>query len=166
MDTYLASREALQDFVPAVLFNLYDGYYIYSSYANTYKTTGSGSSEMVEIDENTRNFQEGLHPYVYYSCKYKLNNGNIVVVNYTLDNAITIYGDLGDGNGYQTRSGYLIDPSKISNINEGNKTLTYDGVQIGPETLKEHLLVVEGNNVVPGDYEYIIYKNQKVYRDR
>ena len=138
---YALSVKNLQAYIPAMLFTLYDGYYIYSSYDNVYSLIGSGENEKVNIKLDGNNYENGLKPYVYYSAKYKLNNGNIIVVNYTLDNEITVYGDLGEG--YVTKSGYLINPDFVQNVNEGAKTLTYDGVTIKPEELKEHLITIE-----------------------
>lgn len=169
MQLYIKSRETLASFIPAILFTLYDGYYIYSSYDNIYTSTGEGENKKVEI-KSTKNYLDGLRPYIYYSCKYKLSDGNIVVVNYTLDNAITIYGNV-DGSGYQTRSGYLINTDYVRNINENAKTLEYgkpgSTVKIEPEELTEHLLIIEddGFTVSERDYPYIIYRNQKVYYD-
>ena len=162
MTQYVSSKSELSVFVPAIVFNLYDGYYIYSSYNNVY-TAPNGDNTKVKIDDNANNYQDGLHPYIYYSCKYNID-GEEIIVNYTLDNAITVYGKF---NGkYQTKSGYLIDPRKVTNIDEEKKTLTYDGVVIGPEILKEHLLIVKDNGTVdPEDYEYIVYKNRKVYKE-
>lgn len=162
MTQYVSSKSELSVFVPAIVFNLYDGYYIYSSYNNVY-TAPNGDNAKVKIDDNANNYQDGLHPYIYYSGKYKIN-GKEIIVNYTLDNAITVYGEF-DGE-YQTKSGYLIDPGKVTNKNEKEKTLIYDGVEIGPEILKEHLLIVKDNGTVdPEDYEYIVYKNRKVYKE-
>lgn len=165
MNTYTSSRGDLSAFIPAILFNLYDGYYIYSSYNNLYTTTGTEEEERVQIQDNN-NYQDGLRPYIYYSCKYKLASGKTVVVNYTLDNAITVYGDFGSG--YETRSGYLINPKNVKNINTSSKTLVYDGVTIKPETLIEHLLTIENaetGQILERDYPYIVYNNKKVYQD-
>lgn len=162
MTQYVSSKSELSVFVPAIVFNLYDGYYIYSSYNNVY-TAPNGDNIKVKIDDNAKNYQDGLHPYIYYSCKYNIN-GEEIIVNYTLDNAITVYGKF---NGkYQTKSGYLIDPRKVTNIDEEKKTLTYDGVVIGPEILTEHLLIANDNgDVTSVNYNYIVYKNRKVYQD-
>lgn len=163
MNEYVSSKKDLSAFVPAILFTLYDGYYIYSSYNNLYSTTGTGEEEKVTI-QDTHKYQDGLRPYIYYSCQYKNNNGKTVIVNFTLDNAITVYGDF--GNGYETRSGYLIDYTKVKFI--GNKTLTYDEVTIAPESLKEHLLTIENadeGTTLERDYPYIVYQNKKVYQD-
>ena len=165
---YALSAEDLQVYVPALLFTLYDGYYIYTSYDNVYSTVGVDEDEKVSINLDGNNYQTGLKPYVYYSAKYKLNNGNVIVVNYTLDNEITVYGDFGGTDGYVTKSGYLINPDSVTNINETNKTLKYDGVLIEPEILTEHLLTIENQETgetKAGDYRYIFYQNQKIYQD-
>lgn len=164
MTQYVSSKSELSVFVPAIVFNLYDGYYIYSSYNNVY--TAPNGDNTVRIDDNAKNYQDGLHPYIYYSCKYNIkDNGEEkeIIVNYTLDNAITVYGKF---NGkYQTKSGYLINYKNV-NVDTEKKKVTYDGVEIGPETLKEHLLIVNDNGEVESkDYEYIVYKNRKVYKE-
>ena len=162
------STNDLQMYVPALLYTLYDGYYIYSSYDNVYSTTGADEDEKVQITLDGNNFQNGLKPYVYYSAKYKLRNGNIIVVNYTLDNEITVYGDFGGKEGYVTKSGYLINPDLVTNVNTGSKTLTYDGITIEPEELTEHLITIEDQTTgatKSDDYRYIFYQNKKVYQD-
>ncbi len=167
-DEYVLSASDLQIYVPALLFTLYDGYYIYSSYDNVYSTVGVDEDEKVSIDLNGKNYQTGLKPYVYYSAKYRLNNGNVIVVNYTLDNEITVYGDFGGTDGYVTKSGYLINPDLVTNIDEANKALRYDGVLIEPELLTEHLLTIENQETgetKADDYRYIFYQNQKIYQD-
>lgn len=166
---YALSAEDLQIYVPALLFTLYDGYYIYSSYDNVYSTVGVEEDEKVSINLDGNNYQNGLKPYVYYSAKYKLNNGNVIVVNYTLDNEITVYGDFGGTEGYVTKSGYLINPDLVTNIDESTKTLEYDGVLIQPEVLTEHLLTIENQETgetKADDYRYIFYQNQKIYQDQ
>lgn len=166
MEINVSSKDELATFVPAILFTLYDGYYIHSSYNNIYSTIGEDTNERVQIKDpaTTNNYQDGLRPYIYYSCEYKLPSGNKVIVNYTLDNAITVYGDFGEG--YETKSGYLINPKDVKNINTRTKTLEYKGVRIEPETLVEHLITVNNDETISqGDYPYIVYNNQKVYRD-
>ena len=168
MEDYVASASELHDFVPALLFTLYDGYYIYTSYDNVYSTIGADEDKKVQINIDGNNYQNGLKPYVYYSAKYKLKNGNIIVVNYTLDNEITVYGDFGGNEGYVTKSGYLINPDLVTNVNTGSKTLIYDGIQIEPEELTEHLITIENQETGEtkgDDYRYIFYQNQKIYQD-
>lgn len=172
MSGYSLAAQDLEAYIPAILFTLYDGYYIYTSYDNVYGTTGEGQDEKVQISLGGKNYQNGLKPYVYYSAKYKLSNGNIIVVNYTLDNEITVYGDFGDG--YVTRSGYLINPDYVTNVNTTAKTLSYgepgNQVEIRPERLEEHLTTIEerdngGTGTDSGDYVYVFYQNDKIYQD-
>ena len=171
---YLSSAQDFRAYTPAILFTLYDGYYIYSAYDNVYESTGETDEEgKVNIQIDGKDYQNGLKPYVYYSAKYKLpipgNQNNVIVVNYTLDNEITVYGDVGDGNGYVTRSGYFINPKYVQNINEDAKTLTYNGVTIEPEVLTEHLITIEDQErgiTWEDDYRYIFYQNEKIYQDK
>ena len=164
---YAQATKDLEAYIPAMLFTLYDGYYIYTSYNNVYERVGEGENEKVEINLDKNNYQNGLKPYVYYSAKYKLpKNGNIIVVNYTLDNEITVYGDFGDG--YVTKSGYLINPNEVDIIanDENRKELTYNGVTIKPEKLTEHLITLDEKGIArEGDYNYIFYQNKKIYQN-
>lgn len=172
----ISKDELLKDYVPALVFTLYDGYYIYSKYSNAYSENNGQpitDDNALKQDENTN---YGLKPYIYYSCRYKNNNGSKdFVVNYTLDNAITLYGTFGDGKGYQTLSGYLINPDAIpeNTIKYTNNPLTweliYDGIEISAELLTEHLLFLtkdENGNYQQGDYDYLIYNGQKIYYDK
>ena len=164
MENYVSSKDDLSVFIPAIVFTLYDGYYIYSSYDNVYKVNESNGK--VEIKGN-KNYQDGLRPYIYYSCTYVLNGKNIII-NYTLDNYISVYGDF--GNGYETKSGYLINPDDVKeeDINETQKKLTYKGITIEPETLTEHLITIEDadtGTIKEADYQYIVFNNKKVYQD-
>lgn len=117
------NRDILKEYVPALVYTMYDGYYIYSKYTNTLQ------NEDYKDDSTYKNGQtlSGIKPYVYYSCRYK--KGNIdVVITYTLDNYITVYGTI---NGESVnKSGYLID-NCIKNENDG--TATYRGITIRPE---------------------------------
>lgn len=170
MAQYVQRAKEFEAYVPAILFTLYDGYYIYTSFDNVYSedaTTGK-----VTLNVNANNKENGLKPYIYYSAKYQLGTNNIIAVNYTLDNLITVYGDV-DGAGtkeqYGTRTGYLLDPNAIE-VDETNKTVTYNGVEIGEEDLREHLLYLDGSSnnsatVAEGTFTYVFYNNQKVYWD-
>lgn len=142
MVQYSYSVDDVKLYIPALLFTLYDGLYISTNYDNVYSTKGEGEDQKVDIKLNGKNYQNGVKPYIYYSAKYRLKNGNIIVVNYTLDNEITVYGDFGDGEGYITRSGYLINPDLVKDIDVNAKTLKYDGVEIGPEALTERLITI------------------------
>ena len=160
------TEEQLKTYVPALVYTLYDGYYIYSKYDNTYPTN-NGQPVIDENDLKKYEANYGLKPYIYYSCRYRTQNGTKdFIVNYTLDNAITVYGDLGKG--YETKSGYLIVPELVT-IKSYNKdeplgwNLTYDGISIIPEQLTEHLLFADATE---GEYDYIVYNGQKIYFDK
>ncbi len=145
------SAEELKEFIPAIVYTMYDGYYIYGEYYN----------------DIIADYQYSLKPYVYYSCRYKKGN-NDFVVNYTLDNTITIYGIV---NGeYVAKTGTLINPNNVSDIRveeNGNAiSLTYRGVTIEREILTEQLITLDENsNAIREEYEYTIYNNRKIYKD-
>lgn len=126
--------EDLDNYIPALVYTLYDGFYIYSPYENTnyrYETDEDGNILKDQpIDGNGKNIY-GLKPYINYSCRYV--KGNIdVVITYALDNYITVQGTI---NGeYVNKSGYLID-----NIEVNNNTVKYNGVSIVKEELKENV---------------------------
>lgn len=154
------NKESLQQFIPAILYTMYDGYYIYGKYYN----------------ETYKEFQYGLKPYMHYSCRYKVGNGKSYdfVVNYTLDNSITIYGTV---NGeYFTKSGTLINPSLVKEEKKGTDklandivSLKYNDIEITPEVLKEQLVILTGSGLPDSTsnipYEYTVYNNQKIYYD-
>lgn len=80
-------KDVLQNYVPAIVYTLYDGYYIYSAYDNTL------DAEVVEF-ASYKNGESiyGLKPYIYYSCRYKPNGNSDFVITYSLDSYITIQG--------------------------------------------------------------------------
>lgn len=137
-------EQSLEQFIPAMVYTMYDGYYIYGKYYN----------------DKENEYQFGLKPYIYYSCRYK-NNLDDFVVNYTLDNNITIYGNINGS--YVTKTGALINPDLV---NITNNVLIYDGVQIEPEILEEQIVVLSNTGYITEYYEYINYNNQKVYYDK
>lgn len=77
-------KDVLQNYVPAIVYTLYDGYYIYSAYDNTLDAED-------KFDENGESIY-GLKPYIYYSCRYKPNDNSDFVITYSLDSYITIQG--------------------------------------------------------------------------
>lgn len=127
------TKEALHGYTPAILFTLYDGYYIYSNYYDTEKNE----------------YEYGLKPFIYYSCRYVKGSDYDFVVNYTLDNTITVIGKVGR-EGYVTKTGHLI-------YDDG--TLSSE-----KEVLTENLITLE-NPDTPISYQYIIYNNQKIYKE-
>lgn len=139
------SQEDLKPYVPAILFNLYDGYYIYSNYFDTkYDENGDGIAE--------GGYRYGLKPFIYYSCRYVKGSNTDFVVNYTLDNTITIIGTI---NGkYVVKTGHLLADENMEVIEN--------------EVLKENLIILsDTNNIQPQteNFQYLVYNSQKIYRD-
>lgn len=179
------SKSELQAYVPAIVFTLYDGYYIYGKRYNVYpkedvKINESGELTEMNIvrDEGNNEVEEivdpdlyeyGLKPFVYYSCQYQKGSDNFIV-NYTLDNFISIYGYITCENEetgvrerqYINKSGHLIqiDPNKDF---EGD----YKGIKIekdNKENLTEYLEFSSPNTRFSDrEYRYVVHQNQKVY---
>ena len=144
------NADAIRNYVPALVYTLYDGYYIYSPYTNNL-----GEDITLYNNSTYQNGQtvQGLKPYVYYSCRYI--KGNIdVVITYTLDNYITVQGVIG-GN-YVNKSGYLLD-----NIDEiTNNSVKYRNVKITKENIQERVIVNESSAL---NYSYVQLNGVKYY---
>lgn len=157
------TKETLQNYVPALVYTMYDGYYIYSPYKNTWGTESTNPDINAEISEqitNQNTYSEnqklyGLKPYVYYSCRYK--KGDIdVVITYSLDNYIQIQGKIGST--VISKYGYL-----LSNVNVNGDNIYYNGISITPEDLLTERTYVDENITQPLQYQK---KNgTKYYRD-
>lgn len=166
-----AGKGRIQTYIPAIVYTMYDGYYIYSaSLMKDQDTTSEGLTQFNEdgtIKSNeTSSYQYILKPYSPYSARYASANGSIdVTVNYTLDNYIRVYGTV---NGeYQAKEGYLVvcddDAGVRVNKNGGSISgITYRGATIKPEALTEQVYTDEGVK----EYQYIYdqYDN-KLYWD-
>ena len=115
------NKDVLKDYVPALVYTMYDGYYIYSPYTNTL------SENETKDDSTYKNGDKiyGLKPYIYYSRRYKNASDYDVVITYTLDNCITIQGVV-DGEAVY-KSGYLLDNVDVEG--EG-QSVKYRGIDI------------------------------------
>lgn len=168
-----AGKGRIQTYIPAIVYTMYDGYYIYS--ASLMKDQNTTTEGLTQFDDDgtikskgTPSYQYILKPYSPYSARYA--NGNVdVTVNYTLDNYIRVYGTV---NGeYQTKEGYLV----VCDSGEGVKGVTsgrisgieYRGAVIKPETLKENVYNVYIDKEEIKEYPYIYdqYDN-KLYWDK
>lgn len=160
-----ASKERMQAYLPAIAYTMYDGYYIYSaSLVNKQQIDSDGKPLFDDTTgqpvTETATYEYVLKPYTPYSARYV--NGNIdITVNYTLDNYIKIYGTIGSNS--ISKEGYLVNPSEITGITNGNITgIKYKGSDIGPENLTERVYV--GGSV--SSYPYIYdQNNNKLYWD-
>lgn len=127
--------------------------------------TYKGENFTFDMDSAVKDYKHILKPFSAYSARYIEGNTD-VVINYTLDNYIKIYGNV---NGvYNIKSGYLIDTSSVAvPINEhmisGIKSETRKNIVA--ENLKEQIYY-EGlpePQVYP--YVYECDQNTKVYFD-
>ena len=170
------SKTTLQNYVPAVVYTMYDGYYIYSPYTNTWTTNGANQDIRNEIEAQipeqssgtykggkygSNGYEQGttlygLKPYVYYSCRYKNGDDNDIVITYSLDNYIAIQGKIGG----QTVSkyGYVLSDITIENDNE----VTYKGITINSENGYTENVMVNGT---VGTYKCIKKNGTKYYWD-
>lgn len=118
------NEDTLKEYVPALVYTMYDGYYIYSPFTNTLDknktnevinedgTISKKSDAEILKDKEDATYKDGekisgLKPYVYYSCRYRKDKDNDFVITYSLDNYITIKGLI---KGKQVDdAGYLLD---------------------------------------------------------
>ena len=151
----------MKEYVPAVAFTLYDGYYIYSPFKNT--LTGVEESKVDKNYSKPDAITNGLKPYIYYSARYIYGTSDFVI-NYTLDNYITIMGII---NGkYVYDSGYLYSIANIKDESDkgngiykkDNNSYWFDGIEFtadDTEELKEYIGEKE--------YSYARINGQKYY---
>ena len=174
-----AGKGRIQTYIPAIVYTMYDGYYIYSaSLMQDQDTTEKDENNndvdygRTQFDENnnikykgTYSYQYILKPYSPYSARYVRGNTDITV-NYTLDNYIRVYGTV---NGeYQAKEGYLVvrdDDAGVKNVKSGRiSEITYRGATIKPEALTEQVYT-DGEGVKEYPYIYDQYDN-KLYWDK
>lgn len=165
-----AGKGRIQTYIPAIVYTMYDGYYIYSaSFMKDQDTDKDGLTQFNAdgtIKSNEKSYQYILKPYSPYSARYANENVD-VTVNYTLDNYIRVYGTV-DGE-YQTKEGYLVvcdsnSNEGVNNVKNGRiSEIKYRGAEIKPETLKENVYIV-GEEVKEYPYIYDQYDN-KLYWD-
>lgn len=159
----------LNSYIPALVYTMYDGLYIYSPYSNIAEVnTDANADEEVKIKTEGQK-EYGLKPYISYSCRYKTNNIDVVIT-YSLDNHIAVKGMIGSE--YVNKEGYLIDGIKCQNINTNTDVeklsnddmkdakITYNGIEIGTESLKEYIPLSFDKNAA---YPYAKINGTKYY---
>ena len=152
------NKASLQNHIPALVYTLYDGYYIYTPYENVVDKSG----KTIEGDKETI---YDLKPYVYYSCRYKTGSTDVVIT-YSLDSYITITG-MCNGKPIELR-GYL-----LSDVVQRADGVYYRDKKIDTEHLTE-TVIFEGEPVelsyrkINGTKYYVgkgdSNKSKKVYR--
>ena len=90
----LYGNDIIEEYIPAIVFGLYDGFYMYAPY----ETKANG-------------YKHDLRSYVYYS---ETIPGTRIIIRYSLDNYVVVSGSF---NGeYISRAGYLINTDVSSAI--------------------------------------------------
>ena len=154
------AEQELQPYIPAVVCALYDGYYIYSP-----TKTGTGAESIQNV----------LKQYIYYTAEYVGNSGMDVIINYSLDSHISIYGKTSSTGENVSRSGYLIRYGNSGN--EGLTKIKLEGMaEIYADTIyiyqpDEDLDPTRGIGIKDGGVwngdnqikvEYVIYNGKKI----
>ena len=88
------SEDEMNEYIPALVYTMYDGFYIYSRFNNQnylYEVDENGNVTNNPLDKNGENVF-GLKPYISYSVKYNPNSDLDIVITYSLDNYISIKG--------------------------------------------------------------------------
>lgn len=115
----LYNNDAIEEYIPAVVFGMYDGFYMYAP------------------SETENGYKHNLRNYVYYSEQLPDTD---IVIRYTLDNYVAVSGTI---NGtYQTKSGYLINLEDLDGSDIKDKiadtNIKYKGTEIDTETISEY----------------------------
>lgn len=147
------NKDILQTYVPALVYTMYDGYYIYSPFTNKLQPEDEGESY-----KNGDKISD-LKPYIHYSARYK-KSGIDVVITYSLDNYITVKGTINDKG--VNKAGYLL--NNITKDASGN--VQYRGVNIPTERLTQTNAEFINNNdtvATEGIYTYNKINGVKYY---
>lgn len=158
------SEDEMNEYIPALVYTMYDGFYIYSRFNNQnylYEVDENGNITNNPLDKNGENVF-GLKPYISYSVKYNPNSDLDIVITYSLDNYISIKGMVKvDGEKqYWDKSGYLIDGIK----KDASGKITYNGVEIDKNVVLSEDLPAIGS-LEKGTYKYVRYNGTKYYLD-
>ena len=171
------NQEILKEYVPALVYTMYDGYYIYSPYTNTLDNLNSNEviineetgetkelsdAESLNKDNPNATYKEGdritgLKPYIYYSCRYKYGSNDFVIT-YSLDNYITIQGQI---NGkWVFDYGYLLD-----NISITGDVITYRDITIHTDESLEETIYNPSTDTIES-YQYMKINGVKYYKEK
>lgn len=115
------SKSTILNYVPALLFTLYDGYYIYTP-----------------VTKEDGTLEHTLKPYVYYTKEYNYGTSSKMIINYSLDNYVVIYNY--KNNEFTSKAGFLelTTSSKTGTgiyYDESTGEIFYNGIQIDNEEI-------------------------------
>ena len=156
----------MNEYVPAVVLTMYDGYYIYSPFVNT--LTNVPDKDIDEEYERNKTLSD-LKPYITYSCNYIKADGTNYIITYSLDNYIIV--DEFNGSTHKRHEGYLIGLNQYGeckgtldyNAPEKITSVVFNGMTFSGSTneqLKEYLIDSDGNGRF---YYYTIRNGTKYY---
>lgn len=148
-DGNLAS--VMKEYIPAVVYTMYDGYYIYSPFQNTLTNINPDTVD----DKYNKSILNGVKPYVSYSCRYRYN-GKEYIITYSMDNYI--YVDIFEGNKHETKSGYL-----LNGVSESGETYIYDGIYFKREDEERFSETISGGEEKDKLYYYVSLDGTKYY---
>ena len=179
-----ATENYLKPYIPAIVFTLYDGYYIYSpsyNYTDLDEKTEDNDGFVIESSEGTLTTDEVLDrysnkenaqynhilkPYIYYTVRYAPENTNTdVVINYSLDNYVVVYGKVKGE--YTTRSGYLVaNRPEIDESEDLHKRLPVTTI-VFPDKGYNHSLISESDiGILSVAVQDIAVTNDYLLQDR
>jgi len=183
-----ANKEAILDYIPAMTFNMYDGFYIYGpTYVpetakdadgmdviveeDTSKVkyiTEDGTDTTLSMDEARMTCKYTLTPYTPYSARYVTEDEKTdIIVEYTLDNYIRIRGKIDEVyiqplEGYYTYFG--IEETGVSSELNTRGGITYLGEDVKPEKLTEIVSYKENESdeiSITEEHNYVYNIKQK-----
>lgn len=172
------AKENLLSYIPAIAFTLYDGYYVYAptytpvvatkedgtaQYDNATgnllykKETGSGTTDAVSAAKTE--YKHTLTTHLPYSKRYTWG-ANSVVIEYTLDNYIKVYGKI-DGKVVEKEGNLIyVNSSNTGQIKEDKIDVKWNGNVITAEELTEQVMLKTGLET----YRYVYdIQNEKYY---
>ena len=123
----------------------------------------NGQTFTLDSSKADEEYDHILKPFALYS-----ETIGDFVMNYTLDNYITIYGEI-DGE-YVYKSGYLTNPDRFNSSIKANTVteITFNGSEMKPEKLSEKIAYKDSNGNMTIDVYNYVYEsegNTKVYFD-
>lgn len=129
------SKANVMTYVPALMFTLYDGYYIYTP----------------TVSPENGAYEHSLKPYVYYTEQYESSaEDRKIVINYSIDNYVAVYYDDKKDNKYQSRAGYLeviAERQNDTGIYKNGEDIYYNGIKIDKdETLQKNKYLYDKNS--------------------
>lgn len=209
-----AGESYIRPYIPALLYTLYDGFYIYSPtsvpeiYTNSdgvalrvgdkddngNEVTANGKDNYgqivyktkdgkytTDLNDAEKHIKYVLKSYMYYNANYVGSDSDSgsnynISVNYSLDNYISLSGTIGTigDDVYYSKSGYLINPSKVTKLTLDN-TITngkIDGIEFNPTgsslNNKEEVFYKKYGSIIdnmPSDKNLLSFKDEAIIED-